>query len=76
MNDQEEEVLINEVIYWAERGFPLDHRRLKEHADEIARARHGDKFPEGGVGKCWTRRFVSDHNDRLGTYWTHAMDHS
>ncbi|KAJ3925137.1 MAG: hypothetical protein NXY57DRAFT_907430, partial [Lentinula lateritia] len=25
LNDAEEEVLINEVIYYAERGFPLDH---------------------------------------------------
>lgn len=76
LNNEEVEILINEVVYWAERGFPLDHRRLKEHADEIARARHGDSFPEEGVGKAWTSRFVSDHNDRVGMYWTHALDHS
>ncbi|KAJ3831389.1 hypothetical protein F5878DRAFT_522648, partial [Lentinula raphanica] len=25
LNNEETEVLINEVIYYAERGFPLDH---------------------------------------------------
>lgn len=76
LNDEETEVLINEVIYWADCGFPLDHRRLKEHTDAIACARHGDTFPDEGVGKCWTEHFVSDHSNRLGTYWTHSMDHS
>jgi len=51
LNDTEVDILIHEVIYWAERGLPLDHKRLKEHADEIARARHGDAFPAEGVGK-------------------------
>ncbi|KAG1805134.1 hypothetical protein EV424DRAFT_1273559, partial [Suillus variegatus] len=32
-------------------GFPLSHRRLQEHVDEICRARLGNNFP--GVGKCW-----------------------
>ncbi|KAF5392410.1 hypothetical protein D9757_002187 [Collybiopsis confluens] len=76
LNNNEEEVLTNEVIYWGDRGFPLDHGRLKEHADEIARARHGDAFPATGVGKAWTSRFVSDHRDQIGMYWTHSMDHS
>ncbi|THV02099.1 hypothetical protein K435DRAFT_817878 [Dendrothele bispora CBS 962.96] len=65
-----------EVSFYAERGFPLDHKRLKEHADAIARARHVDNFPEAGVGKDWTARFASDHNDCIGMYWTHALDRS
>lgn len=43
----------------ASRGFPLSHRRIKEHVDEIARATWGDKFPETGLGKNWTHRCVS-----------------
>lgn len=43
----------------AARGFPLSHRRIKEHVDEIARATWGEKFPEKGVGKAWTDRCVS-----------------
>ncbi|KAJ7053688.1 hypothetical protein C8F01DRAFT_923423, partial [Mycena amicta] len=39
-------------------------------------ARLGDDFPASGVGKQWTRRFVSDHSDRLHTYWSHALDKS
>ncbi|KAJ4472051.1 hypothetical protein J3R30DRAFT_3230251, partial [Lentinula aciculospora] len=36
LNNNEEAALVN----GGDRGFPLDHKRLKEHADEIARARH------------------------------------
>lgn len=28
------------------------------------------------VAKAWTSRFVSDHNNCVGMYWTHARDHS
>ncbi|KAJ3794295.1 hypothetical protein GGU11DRAFT_666382, partial [Lentinula aff. detonsa] len=61
LNNNEEAALVNEVIYWGDRGFPLHHKRLKEHADEIASTRHGDAFPVTGVGKAWTGQFVSDH---------------
>jgi hypothetical protein len=43
--------------------------------DEIARARWGDKFPAEGVGKQWTRHFVSDHAE-LSTYWSAPLDKS
>ncbi|KAF9237893.1 hypothetical protein BU15DRAFT_20154, partial [Melanogaster broomeanus] len=46
---------IEQVIAYAEeianRGFPLSHRRLREHVNEICHARLGDAFP--GVGKKW-----------------------
>ncbi|KAJ7711100.1 hypothetical protein B0H16DRAFT_1238677, partial [Mycena metata] len=48
-----------------DRGFPLSHRRLKEHVDEITQARLGDFFPAEGVGRQWTHKFVSDNIDRL-----------
>ncbi|KAJ7724118.1 hypothetical protein B0H16DRAFT_1786475, partial [Mycena metata] len=56
LTSDEERVVIHAAIDYANRGFPLSHRRLKEHVDEIARARWGDKFPADGVGKQWTRR--------------------
>ncbi|KAJ3898072.1 hypothetical protein F5879DRAFT_776784, partial [Lentinula edodes] len=49
-NAKEEEVLINEVTYDAKQEFPLNHKWLKEHADLIAQARHGEKF---SCGRCW-----------------------
>ncbi|KAG0702098.1 hypothetical protein DFH29DRAFT_805429, partial [Suillus ampliporus] len=39
--------------------FPLNHKQLKFHVDSLLRARLGDNFPKGGVGKNWTDR--SDH---------------
>jgi hypothetical protein len=70
----EVEVVIRYAIEVANRGFPLTHRRLKEHVDEICTARLGSQFPEAGVGKKWTGRFVEKHHDRLWTYWSHALD--
>ncbi|KAJ7024114.1 hypothetical protein C8F04DRAFT_881576, partial [Mycena alexandri] len=64
------------AIECADRGFPLSHRRLKEHVDQLARARWGTGFPDDGVGKQWTKKFVSDNCDRLGTYWSRALDKS
>jgi hypothetical protein len=29
-----------------------------------------------GVGQNWTHRFTSDHNDRIGAYWSKALDKS
>lgn len=51
---EEERVLIDFIGEVGNRGFPLSHQRLKEHIDEILRARLGDKFPHGGVGRNWT----------------------
>jgi hypothetical protein len=58
----------------ANRGFPLNHKRLKEAADEICRGRLGDRFPPCGVGKNWTGRFVEKHHDELWMYWSHSLD--
>jgi hypothetical protein len=71
----EERVVIDFAVECANCGFPLSHRRLKEHVDKIARARWGDKFPADGVGKQWTTWFVSDH-DELRMYWSAPLDKS
>lgn len=69
---------VKEVIGYMQecsgRGFPLNHKRIKEHVDEIGRAKWGDKFPEKGVGKQWTTRFVSDHHDEIQSHWSRLLD--
>lgn len=74
LNPEEADVIIEYVIEVAARGFPLSHRRLKEHVDEILKARIGEKFPVEGVGKHWTNRFVEKHSDRLSTYHSRPLD--
>lgn len=68
LSEEEAETVIAYVIECAEVGFGLDHQRLKEHVDEICRARYGDKFPKEGVGKQWTSRFIEQYHTRLQTY--------
>jgi len=70
----ETNIVIEYVVEMAKRGFPLSHKRLKEHVDEICRARLGDAFPKCGVGKNWTQRFVEKHPDRLRAYQAHSLD--
>jgi len=61
----EEDIVVTFAIEMGTRGFPLSHRRLKEHVDRIARARLGRKFPTQGVGKNWTARFMLRASDRI-----------
>ncbi|TFK16765.1 hypothetical protein FA15DRAFT_552211, partial [Coprinopsis marcescibilis] len=65
LRPEETEIVIKHVIQSANQGFPLTHRRLKEHIDRILGARLGDTFPEGGVGKKYTQRFVERNSDQL-----------
>ncbi|KAJ7894877.1 hypothetical protein B0H14DRAFT_2223205, partial [Mycena olivaceomarginata] len=50
---EEVEIVIKYSKEVANRGFPLNHKRLKEAVDEICTARLGDQFPACGVGKNW-----------------------
>jgi len=70
----EVEMVINYAVEVAARGFPLSHKRLKEHVDQICQARQAPNFPEHGVGKNWTNRFITKHSDRLKTYWSHNLE--
>ncbi|KDQ33603.1 hypothetical protein PLEOSDRAFT_1073814 [Pleurotus ostreatus PC15] len=70
----EVEIVIRFAVEMALCGFPLTHRRLKEHVNGIVRARLGDAFPATGVGKNWTDRFTEKHRTRLSTYWSHSLD--
>lgn len=75
LTGDEEQAVIAYAIELGARGFPLSHRRLKEHVDEVCHAHYGDKFPEEGVGKNWTDRFVSSHH-QLSTYWAKSLDNA
>ncbi|KAJ7177098.1 hypothetical protein C8R46DRAFT_810386, partial [Mycena filopes] len=65
LTKEETVIVVDFAAECSERGFPLSHRRLKEHVDEIVRARLGDAFPAEGVGRQWTHKFVSDNIDKL-----------
>ncbi|KAF5379261.1 hypothetical protein D9757_010705 [Collybiopsis confluens] len=68
------EAVIAYIIEVANQGFPLSHRRLKEHVDEILRGRLGDDFPVSGVGKKWTQHFVRKYSDYIYTTWSSPLD--
>ena len=72
----EEESVVNFAIEVAQRGFPLSPRRLKDHCEAILRHRLGCKFPETGLGRDWGNRFITKYHNRLGMYWSSALDSS
>jgi hypothetical protein len=69
LTEEEEKIVVANIIELANRGWPLSHRRLKEHVDSILRARLGAKSPRKGVGKKWTQRFLRNKSDVLKTAW-------
>lgn len=74
LTETETKVVIDYTLECADRGFPLSHRRLKEHVDSILHARLGEEFPETGVGQNWTQRFVTAHHDDLKSAWARQLD--
>jgi hypothetical protein len=54
LTDEETTVVITYISELGNHGFPLSHRRLKEHVDDILRTRLGDQFSMSRVGKQWT----------------------
>jgi hypothetical protein len=72
----EEESVVNFAIEVAQRGFPLSPRRLKDHCEAILRHRLGSRFPEKGLGRDWGNRFITKYHNRLGMYWSSALDSS
>ncbi|KAF9553722.1 hypothetical protein CPC08DRAFT_616748, partial [Agrocybe pediades] len=59
--DSEVELVIEIITDYAERDFPIDHKRLKEVVDSICSARLGDKFPKRGVDQNWMHHFSVRH---------------
>lgn len=73
LSKDEEEVILGFIQETANRGFPLSHRRLREHANSIIKARN-PSFE--GVGECWTDRFVLTHSKRIQTIWSTSLEGS
>ena len=76
LTKEEGDIVVDFAIVVARRGFPLSPKRLREHAEHILTARLGKRFPETGLGKNWATRFITKHHNRLGMYWSSAMDNS
>lgn len=76
LTNTEQDLVVQFVIELALRGFPLSPRRLREHAEHILRACLGVRFPEDGLGKNWATRFITKHHNRIGMYWSSALDGS
>jgi len=74
LTKQEADEVIKFTVEIAAWGHGLDHRRLKEHVDEICRARYGSTFPKEGVGRRWTARFIERHSDQLHVYMARPLD--
>jgi hypothetical protein len=70
----ETDIVIQYIVECGHRGFPLSHKRLREHVNEILRARLGVLFPEEGVGKKWTSRFVEKYSDQLKMSWATSLE--
>lgn len=70
----ETEVLVSLIEEMGERGFPFDHVDIKNHTDEICKARLGKAFPNVGVGEKWTNRFVEKHSSRIQGYFTTGLE--
>ncbi|GBE84500.1 Pogo transposable element with KRAB domain [Sparassis crispa] len=70
----EVELVLQYIIELGNRGFPLSHRRLKEHVDEILQAHLGDTFLAKGVGKNWTHRFIQRHSDQIKASWASPLE--
>lgn len=72
LSDEEEETVLRFSEETAARGFPLSHRRLREHVDQILRARLGDSF--NGVSEAWTDRFLTRHSKRIQAIWSSSLE--
>jgi len=74
LTDAKTDVVINFIIEMADCGFPLSHRRLKEHVDILCHSRLGHAFLEKGVGINWTYRFAMKHRDHLKLSDSHPLE--
>ena len=71
---EEEENVVTFTIEMAQHGFPLSPRRLKEHCEAILQHRLGTRFPEKRLGRDWGNCFITKHHNRLGMFWSSALD--
>lgn len=74
LTNGETEIILNFITECGNRGFPLSHRRLKEHVEKVLRARLEDSFRVEGLGHNWTHRFVQKHSARIKTSWATSLE--
>lgn len=74
LTEGEAQLVIKDALDASARGWPLTHKMLKEHVDEILRTRLGHLYPEFGVGKQWTYRFVQKYTDQLKAGWSSPLE--
>ena len=72
LSNEEEEMVLQFSEETAARGFPLSHRQLHEHVNQILRARLGGSFV--GVSDAWTDRFITRHSNRIQTIWSSSLE--
>ena len=71
LSKDEEKVILGFIQETSNRGFPLSHQHLHEHANSIIKARN-PSFE--GVGQCWTDWFVLSHSERIKTIWSMSLE--
>ena len=74
LTTEERKVVIQYIIETGAQGFPLSHKQLKEHVDDICWEKYGDQFSEKGVGKRWMHRFLVKHSDQIMMAWSTQLD--
>lgn len=72
LTDGKNNILIDYIGEIGNHGFPLSHKRLKEHANLILRGHLGSSFR--GLGKQWTHRFVEKHSNCIKMSWSAMLD--
>ena len=71
MTPAEERVLVDHICISADRGFPLTHRAVVAHANEILKSRGGSPIdPESN----WIHHFLERHHDVLQAHWSKPLD--
>ena len=74
LTDTEERAIVDYAITFADRGWPLSNRRIKEHAEHLCRAHHGPEFK--GLSKNWASQFLEWHHNMLQEYSSCPLEHS
>jgi len=68
----QEWTLVQFILEAAERGFPLSHTQIIQHADAVRQATLGADCE--GVGVKWVFAFLDRHHQELRPFWSKALD--
>ncbi|CAG7852079.1 SubName: Full=Related to transposase-Aspergillus fumigatus {ECO:0000313/EMBL:CCA75029.1} [Serendipita indica DSM 11827] len=67
LGPEEDNVLVDWIIFWGGKGIPLNPNHVRAKAVAISGQ---------DVGKHWIDRFKDRHSDRLKSTWTQPIEHS